>query len=392
MNPCNIVAAGHAHSLVVMPEGDVYQFGDSGDGRPSREPAIISGLPPIASVAAGNFFSLFVDLDGNVWGMGHSHYGELGFSGTCTEPQQIKFEEDVKIKMVAASRNYYSVFLDEDGSVWTSGYNVYGQLGLGNFDNTSTPKKIENIPKMSSISAGHYHTLLLDENGEVWTCGYNEYGQLGRPTDMQQMCAENAAKMPSPVKFKSVSAGNYHSMFLDVEGRVWGCGHNRDASLALPHTNYADKAVSAGNYHSMFLDVEGRVWGSGTNRDASLALPHTNYVNSVEMWPEKAKIRFISAGNYRTLLIDEEGDVWYAGKGVKVPRKIKIEGSTWDGFAACEMHHLVVDTRGQVWVWGENSEGQLGLGQSSGMCEALPVVNNLLPPIRMFGRTKSARK
>src|SRR3990167_8498678 len=115
MNPCGIVAAGLTHSLVVMPEGDVYQFGDSGDGHP--ELAIISGLPPITSVAAGNFFSLFVDHDGNVWGMGNSHYGELGLVGQCTEPQQIKFEGKIKIKMAVASRNYYSVFLDEDGSV-----------------------------------------------------------------------------------------------------------------------------------------------------------------------------------------------------------------------------------------------------------------------------------
>ena len=45
----------------------------------------------------------------------------------------------------------------------------------------------------------------------------------------------NVVKMPSPVKFKAVSAGNFHSMFLAVEGRVWGCGIYRDASLALPH-------------------------------------------------------------------------------------------------------------------------------------------------------------
>src|SRR3990167_2087690 len=239
MNP-EIVAAGLTHSLVVMSEGDVYQFGNSGDDRLSREPGIISGLPPITSVAAGSHFSLFVDHDGNAWGMGNSHYGELGFVGRCTEPQQIKFEEGVKIKMAAASRNYYSVFLDEDGSIWTCRYNGYGSLGLGHFDNTSTPSKMENIPKMSSISAGYYHTLLLDENGEVWTCGYNAYGQLGRPAEINQMSA-NVVKMPSPVKFKSVSAGNYHSVFLDVEGRVWGCGHNRNASLALPHTNNVDR-------------------------------------------------------------------------------------------------------------------------------------------------------
>src|SRR3990167_6063137 len=336
MNLCNFVAAGLAHSLVLMPEGDVYQFGNSGDGKPSREPVIISGLPPITSVAAGSQFSLFVDRDGNVWGMGNSPEGELGFIGQYTEPQQIKFEENVKIKMAAASRNYYSVFLDEHGSVWTCGYNVYGQLGLGHSNNVATPSMIENIPKMSSISAGHYHTLLLDENGEVWTCGYNEYGQLGRPTEMQQRSV-NVVKMPSPVKFKAVSAGNYHSMFLDVEGRVWGCGTNHNASMALSHTN----------------------------------------VSSVKMWQEKAKIKFIAAGNYRTLLIDEEGDVWYAGKRDEtMPHKIKIEGTSWD-VASCESHHLVVDTGGQVWVWGANSEGQLGLGQSSIWREDLPVVNNL---------------
>src|SRR3990167_4444991 len=214
--------------------------------------------------------------------------------------------------MTAASCNYYSVFLDEDGSVWTCGYNGYGQLGLGNFshlEKCSTPKKIENIPKMSSISAGYYHTLLLDENGEVWTCGYNTYGQLGRSTERE--VTEEVVKMPSPVKFKAVSAGNFHSMFLDVEGRVWGCGHNNDASLALSHTNNT---------------------------------------KSVEMWQEKAKIGIVSAGNYRTLLIDEKGDVWYAGKAVEqeevgnLPYFVsKIPQIPSEGYAAsCESHHLVV--------------------------------------------------
>ena len=56
----------------------------------------------IASVAAGSQFSLFVDHDGNVWEMGYSHYGELG---------------------------YHALLLDENGEVWTCGYNWHGQLG-----------------------------------------------------------------------------------------------------------------------------------------------------------------------------------------------------------------------------------------------------------------------
>ena len=173
MNPPDIVAAGLTHSLLVTPEGDVYQFGEL-VSECITKPQIICGLPPIVSVAAGSHLSLFVDHDGNAWGMGNSHFNQLGIVRNGAQPHQIKFEGDVKIKMAAASRNYFVVFLDDDGNVWTSGYNGYGQLGLGHLNNIIAPTKIHNIPKICSVSAGYYHTLLLDENGEVWTSGFNK--------------------------------------------------------------------------------------------------------------------------------------------------------------------------------------------------------------------------
>ena len=361
MNPQSIVAAGRSHSLVVTSEGRVYQFGDVVDGitatpKISTTPKIINGLPPIVSVAAGSYFSLFVDYDGNAWGLGNSYNGELGTIGHFAEPRQIEFPGAVKLKMASASRNFFSVFLDEDGGVWTTGSNEDGQLGLGNLELNTTPTKIHNLPKICSVSAGYYHTLLLDEHGDVWTCGNNTHGQLGRPTE-NQMSAD-FVKMQSPVKFTAVSAGTFHSTFLDIQGRVWGCGHNKNASLALPHTNP---------------------------------------VMSVEAWEEKAKIAFISAGFHRCLLIDEEGGVWYAGKKVEELTAIndphmvsKVDGIPACGVAAsCETHHLVVDTEGQVWVWGDNKKGQLGLGHRDFEC--LPMVNEFLPSIRMLPRTKSSR-
>ena len=110
-------------------------------------------------------------------------------------------------------------------------------------------------------------------------------------------------------------------------------------------------------------------------------------------------IGFVSAGFHRTLLIDEEGDVWYAGKVVEQEEGVgylpyfvsKIPQIPSEGYAAsCESHHLVVGAGGQVWVWGDNKYGQLGLGTES-LFESAPVVNNLLPSIRKFHRTKSAR-
>src|SRR3990167_2111575 len=354
MNP-EIVAAGLTHSLLITPEGDVYQFGEL-TSECFTVPRIIDGLPPIVSVAAGSHFSLFVDHEGNAWGMGNSLHGQLGVVESCIETLQIKFEGDLKIKMAAASSNNFAVFLGEDGSVWTSGHNAQGQLGLGHFVNVK-PTKIQNIPKICSVSAGYYHTLLLDENGEVWSCGYNVYGQLGRPTERYKTA--EFAKMESPVRFKAASAGHFHSMFLDVEGKVWGCGNNENAPLALFHTKS---------------------------------------VKSVEAWQENAKIVHISAGRARSLLIDDEGGVWYAGKKVEqesknyfnanmVSKVPEISGCAF--VASCGSHQLVADTGGNLWVWGNNKKGQLGLGHNCFECE--PVLNELLPSIKTFYRTKSAK-
>ena len=150
----------------------------------------------------------------------------------------------------------------------------------------------------------------------------------------------------------------------------------------------------------MFLDVEGRVWGCGHNNNASLALPHTNCVTSVEVWQENAKFAHISAGFHRSLLIDEEGGVWYAGMKVEESEQLeqiynphifnKVQEICNCAFvSSCASHQLVVGTEGQLWVWGSNKSGQLGLGNKNSEC--LPVLNELLPSIRIFHRTKSAR-
>ena len=35
---------------------------------------------------------------------------------------------------------------------------------------------------VKAIAAGLFHSIVLKNNGDVWTTGYNEYGQLGDGT------------------------------------------------------------------------------------------------------------------------------------------------------------------------------------------------------------------
>ena len=78
------------------------------------------------------------------------------------------------------SSSEYSLILKNDGTLWGSGQNAYGQLGLGD----ATDRKIftqvtTNVDDVKSIYCGRNHTFMLKNDGTLWGCGRNDYGQLG---------------------------------------------------------------------------------------------------------------------------------------------------------------------------------------------------------------------
>ena len=65
-----------------------------------------------------------------------------------------------------------------DGSVWGTGVNKYGQLGVGSRDNSQV--FLRSIPSgAKAVTAGSYHSMVLRQDGTVWTTGSDQFGQLG---------------------------------------------------------------------------------------------------------------------------------------------------------------------------------------------------------------------
>ena len=326
------VATARCHSLVLSPAGNVYTFGNN-----NSTPEIIEGLPLIASISMGSTFSLFVDHEGIVWGL-----GKLPGATCVYSPFKMKLEakfQNLKIQMATVGRSDFYVLLDTEGGVWGYGYNFSGHFGLGHYNYTRILTKIENIPKISSLAAGKNHIILLDEHGNIWTCGENKHGQLGRR--ILGSASTNFAQLDLPVKYQAVAAGNSHSIALDIEGKPWNTKEN----------------PKQGPFH--------------------------------QEWESDIRIKFITTSSTNSWLIDEAGGLWYADGKSSLSAAIKVPNISNASFIAqWERHHIVVDSLGQVWVWGLNDYGQLGLDETTVVS---PVINTLLPSLESYSQVKSAR-
>ena len=96
--------------------------------------------------------------------------------------------------VVALEAGYlHSIAVKSDGSAWSFGYNAYGQLGDGTVTNRTTPVQVkggesgdEYLTDMMSVSGGSSHSTGIKKDGSVWSFGYNAYGQIGDGTTTQR--------------------------------------------------------------------------------------------------------------------------------------------------------------------------------------------------------------
>ena len=124
--------------------------------------------------------SLILKNDGTLWGCGYNVEGELGLGDgshryTFT---QITTNAD-NIKSVYCG-GYHTLILKNDGTLWSAGYNGHGELGLGDGNNRTTFTEITtNVDYIKQIYCGTHHTVILKNDGTIWDCGRNDFGQLG---------------------------------------------------------------------------------------------------------------------------------------------------------------------------------------------------------------------
>jgi alpha-tubulin suppressor-like RCC1 family protein len=91
---------------------------------------------------------MFVQADHTVWATGCNGNGQLGLGHTTATalPTPVACASAAAFDVVAVLCGYnYTLFLTSDNAVWATGCNGNGQLGLGHTDQQNTPTLVAAI-------------------------------------------------------------------------------------------------------------------------------------------------------------------------------------------------------------------------------------------------------
>jgi len=160
----------------------------------------------------------------------------------------------------------WSMCMDEDGELWSWGYNTRGNLGyptnsgFGDSDRSYSPQKINvnwssygGIQKcVIASSEANIDTLyVLDGQGHIWSQGYNGYGQLGSQNTTTGTNSSSITRRTglqsagSIVNFWADACNEYgHLWWRNTSGDNYGCGYdghyNMTGDSSAPSSNTAN--------------------------------------------------------------------------------------------------------------------------------------------------------
>jgi len=360
------------NSLIDVKPGDVF----NADNNELFEVAVVDNDGNVAyasdvrTVACGGTHTVIIKGDNSVWGTGRNRYGQLGLGNIEYRTQ---FTNTGMTAKFVACGGAYTVIIREDGSVWATGRNRYGQLGLG--DDTYGRDRFTNTGMTAKfVACGQVHTVIIREDGSVWGAGSNGYGQLGGGGTRYYFANTG-------ITAKQVACGYWHTVIIKDDGSVWVTGYNEHGQLGLgdtterhqfTNTGMTAKQVACGSNHTVIIREDNSVWVTGYNVAGQLGLGDRTSRNQFTNTGMTAKQ--VACGYAHTVVIREDGSVWSAGSsyygqlGVgDTNRRTQFTntGLTAKQVACGGNHTVIIREDGSVWGTGYNYYGQLGLGDIS---------------------------
>ncbi|HXC34898.1 MAG TPA: LamG-like jellyroll fold domain-containing protein [Candidatus Acidoferrales bacterium] len=281
---------------------------------------------------------------------------------STTNSESVTFKEHTQTAMVAGGDDF-AFYLRPDGQVLAWGYELLGGVPG---DEANAPVEIPGLTNITKIAAGEEQALALGADGTVWTWGYPHGGGT------YQQVPIPVTNLNNVIDFGATYKGE---VAVKADGTVWGWDDfYADGIIYLTPTNVPGItnacAVAAGDSHVLILLQNGKLvsWGynlygqlgdgDGSYEDSYSPVAVTNLQNIVQ----------VAAGVNHSLAIDSNGLAWAWGQNIEGELGVGLTGSQLGKtnapvevvglsnivqIAGGYKSSMAVDSTGTVWQWGE---------------------------------------
>ena len=282
-----------------------------------------------------------------LWSWGRNSYGQLGLNNITdySSPKQVGALKTWS-NVTTSSDTPNSLAIKSDGTMWAWGQNVNGQLGLGNTTSYSSPKQVGALTNWATVSGGNAFCLAIKTDGTLWAWGSGANGKLGLGNTVNYSSPKQVGALTT---WSKISAGGRSSTAIKTDGTLWSWGYNVYGQLGLNNTtNYSSpKQVGA-------LTNWATVSSSSGPSYTSVAATKTN--GTLFAWGDntQGQLGFYTA----------PGPAPYYYKRVSSPQQVGAL-TTWATVSSGKRFTLGTTTAGALWSWGRGTYAVLGLGNTT---------------------------
>lgn len=375
--------------------GDVRDAG--GDAGDVREEWL-----EVTALGAGSSFSCALLASGQIkcWGM--NDYGQLGYGDAVSRGRDLVHlgfrlpTLDLGTDMLAtglAAGRFHGCALLNSGVVRCWGSNQNGQLGRGDNEESVGDESGEmgdalvGVPledRAVAIAGGAQHTCAVLRSGDFSCWGFNNSGQLGLghtenvgDAPFQPGASVPALHFPHPVV--EVSTGSLHTCVRLTDGTARCWGENSEGQLGLGDTNdrCGQDGLLAPALPPIVFSATGPVTAIAAGGDSSCAIVDTPDDPHVECWGNNTKGQLGLGDNQLR----------------KLPARVSLgEGRpvavALGGYHACALLQAAADDT-LVKCWGDGAFGQLGLGDEAPRGDEAREMGVRLPAVELGGEPAS---
>lgn len=343
-----------------------------------------------------------------LFSMGAGGKGQLGDFTTVGKslPVQTLSAGNNWAKIAAGSNpvagSSHMAAIKTDGTLWTWGSNLKGQLGqlTATTASRSSPTTVDATTSWREVACGQEFVIAVKTDGTLWSWGANSAGVLGLNV-ATNVSRSSPVTVSTATTWRRVAAGGG---FLGATSKALAAAIKADGSLwtwgsgtygALGTNAVADRSVptlvsdplgeiynwtkvAVGQSHMVAIRTDGSAWAWGSGTSGQLgnlttvgrSSPISIAGGSTIAWKE------VAAGSNYSAGVKVDGSLWTWGQNASVqlgtgeattasrssPITVFGGGTTWKTVACGYSHTAAVKTDGTLWTWGANAAGQLGDG------------------------------